>query len=88
MDACASCRRLLAELARTSFALTSADVSSIDEADEEDRPTDPDLSRQEGLRGGQVVAGRYRVSENIPGDLKGYPVQIYLDDKVLRIEKI
>jgi septum site-determining protein MinC len=34
------------------------------------------------------VAGHYRVSENIPGDLKGYPVQIFLDDKVLRIEKI
>jgi septum site-determining protein MinC len=34
------------------------------------------------------VAGHYRVSENIPGDLKGYPVQIYLDDKALRIEKI
>jgi septum site-determining protein MinC len=34
------------------------------------------------------VAGHYRVSENIPGDLKGYPVQIFLDDKALRIEKI
>jgi septum site-determining protein MinC len=34
------------------------------------------------------VAGHYRVSENIPGELKGYPVQIFLDDKVLRIERI
>jgi len=34
------------------------------------------------------VAGHYRVSENIPNELKGYPVQIFLDQKVLRIEKI
>jgi len=34
------------------------------------------------------VAGHYRVSENIPGELKGHPVQIFLDDKVLRIERI
>jgi septum site-determining protein MinC len=33
------------------------------------------------------VAGHYRVSENIPMDLRGVPVQIYLDHKVLRIEK-
>jgi septum site-determining protein MinC len=34
------------------------------------------------------VAGHYRVSENIPNELKGYPVQIFLDQKVLRIERI
>jgi septum site-determining protein MinC len=34
------------------------------------------------------VAGHYRVSENIPAELRGVPVQIYLDQKVLRIEKI
>ncbi|MEA3276402.1 MAG: septum site-determining protein MinC [Pseudomonadota bacterium] len=34
------------------------------------------------------VAGHYRVSENIPADLKGLPVQIFLDHKVLRIEKL
>ena len=34
------------------------------------------------------VAGHYRVSENIPADLRGMPVQVYLDDKVLRIEKL
>jgi septum site-determining protein MinC len=34
------------------------------------------------------VAGHYRVSENIPADLRGVPVQVYLDDKVLRIEKL
>jgi septum site-determining protein MinC len=34
------------------------------------------------------VAGHYRVSENIPADLRGAPVQVYLDDKVLRIEKL
>jgi septum site-determining protein MinC len=34
------------------------------------------------------VAGHYRVSENIPSELKGVPVQIFLDQKVLRIEKI
>jgi len=61
VDACVSCRQLLAELARSSFALPSGDVSSSMEEAEEDRPTDPDVSRQEGFRGGQVVAGRYRV---------------------------
>jgi len=34
------------------------------------------------------VAGHYRVSENIPAELKGSPVQIYLDKEVLRIEKL
>jgi septum site-determining protein MinC len=34
------------------------------------------------------VAGHYRVSENIPKELKGVPVQIFLDQKILRIEKI
>jgi septum site-determining protein MinC len=34
------------------------------------------------------VAGHYRVSENIPNELKGSPVQIFLDQKVLRIETI
>jgi septum site-determining protein MinC len=34
------------------------------------------------------VAGHYRVSENIPIELRGVPVQIYLDQKVLRIEKL
>jgi len=34
------------------------------------------------------VAGHYRVSENIPAELRGVPVQIYLDQKVLRIEKL
>jgi septum site-determining protein MinC len=34
------------------------------------------------------VAGHYRVSENIPNELKGLPVQIFLDQKVLRIEKL
>jgi septum site-determining protein MinC len=34
------------------------------------------------------VAGHYRVSENIPAELRGMPVQIYLDQKVLRIEKL
>jgi len=34
------------------------------------------------------VAGHYRVSENIPPELKGMPVQIYLDHDVLRIEKL
>ncbi len=34
------------------------------------------------------VAGHYRVSENIPMDLRGVPVQIYLDQKVLRIERL
>jgi septum site-determining protein MinC len=34
------------------------------------------------------VAGHYRVSENIPAELKGAPVQIYLDKQVLRIERL
>jgi septum site-determining protein MinC len=34
------------------------------------------------------VAGHYRVSESIPPDLRGVPVQIYLDQQVLRIERI
>ena len=34
------------------------------------------------------VAGHYRVSENIPADLRGTPVQVYLEQKILRIEKI
>jgi len=34
------------------------------------------------------VAGHYRISENIPDDVKGVPVQIFLDEDVLRVEKI
>ncbi|WP_295885310.1 septum site-determining protein MinC [uncultured Thiohalocapsa sp.] len=34
------------------------------------------------------VAGHYRVSENIPADLKGRSVQVFLDHQVLRIEPI
>ncbi len=34
------------------------------------------------------VAGHYRVSENIPTDLKGRSVQVFLDHQVLRIEPI
>jgi septum site-determining protein MinC len=34
------------------------------------------------------VAGHYRVSENIPPDLKGRSVQVFLDHEVLRIEPI
>ncbi len=34
------------------------------------------------------VAGHYRISENIPPVLKGVPVQIFLDQEILRIEKI
>jgi septum site-determining protein MinC len=34
------------------------------------------------------VAGHYRVSESIPVELKGAPVQIYLDKEVLRIERL
>jgi len=34
------------------------------------------------------VAGRYRVSERIPAALKGIPVQIFLDQEILRIEKL
>ena len=34
------------------------------------------------------VAGHYRISENIPDDVKGVPVQIFLEEDVLRVEKI
>lgn len=34
------------------------------------------------------VAGHYRVSENIPATLRGMPVQVFLDQEVLRIEKL
>lgn len=34
------------------------------------------------------VAGHYRVSDDIPASLRGVPVQVYLDQKILRIEKI
>ncbi len=34
------------------------------------------------------IAGHYRVSENIPVELRGMPVQIFLDQKILRIEKL
>jgi septum site-determining protein MinC len=34
------------------------------------------------------IAGHYRVSENIPAELHGKPVQIYLDHKIIRIEKL
>jgi len=34
------------------------------------------------------VAGHYRVSENIPAELRGAPVQIFLDHDVLRIERL
>lgn len=34
------------------------------------------------------VAGHYRVSENIPADLKGKRVQVFLDHEVLRIEPL
>jgi septum site-determining protein MinC len=34
------------------------------------------------------IAGHYRVSENIPAEMQGFPVQIYLDQKILRIERI
>ena len=34
------------------------------------------------------VAGHYRISENFPPQLRGVPVQIYLDQKVLRIERL
>jgi septum site-determining protein MinC len=34
------------------------------------------------------VAGHYRVSENIPAELKGRQVQVFLDSEVLRIEPL
>ena len=32
------------------------------------------------------VAGHYRISENIDTRLSGHPVQVYLEDKILRID--
>lgn len=34
------------------------------------------------------IAGNYRVSEGIPNELRGVPVQIFLDHNILRIEKL
>ena len=34
------------------------------------------------------IAGHYRVSENIPAELRGIPVQVFLDEEILRIEKL
>ncbi len=34
------------------------------------------------------IAGHYRVSENIPVEMRGVPVQVFLDQKILRIEKL
>jgi septum site-determining protein MinC len=34
------------------------------------------------------VAGHYRISESIPPELRGQPVQIYLEQKILRIERL
>jgi len=34
------------------------------------------------------IAGHYRVSENIPAEMQGLPVQIYLEQKILRIERL
>jgi septum site-determining protein MinC len=34
------------------------------------------------------IAGHYRVSENIPADLKGRAVQVFLDHEVIRIEPL
>lgn len=34
------------------------------------------------------VAGHYRISENIPQDVKGHPVQIYLQDRTLHIDRL
>lgn len=34
------------------------------------------------------IAGHYRVSENIPAEMQGFPVQIFLDQKILRIERL
>ena len=61
VDDCAACRQLLAELARTSFALLSPEVSSGSSlGGDESMPTGAGGS-MEGLRAGQVIAGRYRV---------------------------
>jgi len=34
------------------------------------------------------VAGHYRISENIAADVKGHPVQIYLQERTLHIESL
>ncbi len=34
------------------------------------------------------VAGRYRVSENIPAELKGHAVQVFLEQESIRIERL
>ncbi len=34
------------------------------------------------------IAGHYRVSEGIPNELRGVPVQVFLDHQILRIEKL
>jgi len=34
------------------------------------------------------IAGHYRVSEGIPNELRGVPVQVFLEQKILRIEKL
>ncbi len=34
------------------------------------------------------IAGHYRVNENIPAEMQGLPVQIYLEQKILRIERL
>lgn len=34
------------------------------------------------------IAGHYRISENIPVALKGVPVQIFLEQEILRIERL
>lgn len=34
------------------------------------------------------VAGHYRVSENIDARLQGHPIQVYLEDRILRIESL
>jgi hypothetical protein len=63
VDGCPTCRLLLSELAKTSFAVPHPDSAvsppPIPE-EEESYPTDPSASMK-GLHVGQVVAGRYRV---------------------------
>ncbi|QIK37835.1 septum site-determining protein MinC [Caldichromatium japonicum] len=34
------------------------------------------------------IAGHYRVSEGIPNELRGVPVQVFLDQQILRIERL
>lgn len=34
------------------------------------------------------IAGHYRVSEGIPDELRGVPVQVFLDQQILRIERL